>query len=150
MRVVRALSIVATLVVAASALAACGGGGGGGSTTAGGATQTAPSGTQTQAPTTTGGAAAGAVAAGRSVFLANGCTACHTLAAAGATGSVGPDLDKVLPGKSAAFIHQSIVDPNATIANGYSAGVMPQDFGQRISPADLASLVAFLHAKAGQ
>ena len=33
---------------------------------------------------------------------------CHTLADAGATGSIGPDLDKVLAGKDEAFIKESI------------------------------------------
>ena len=43
-----------------------------------------------------------------------------------------------------AFIHQSIVDPNAVIASGYSAGVMPQTFGQQLSPKQIDDLVAFL------
>ena len=34
------------------------------------------------------------------------------------TGQVGPDLDKVLKGKDAAFIKQSIVDPDKVIAHG--------------------------------
>ena len=57
---------------------------------------------------------------------------------------MGPDLDDVLKGKDAAFIHQSIVDPNAVIASGYSAGVMPQTFGQQLSPKQIDDLVAFL------
>ena len=32
--------------------------------------------------------------AGKAVFAANGCASCHTLAAAGATGNVGPNLDQ--------------------------------------------------------
>ena len=47
------------------------------------------------------------------------CGSCHTLADAGTTGTIGPDLDKVLKGKDAAFIKQSIEDPNAEIAKGY-------------------------------
>lgn len=153
MRAARALVVVAAAVAVGAPLSACGGGGGGGSTTAtgGGATSTAPAQTQprTQATTGTGGAAATTLAAGRQAFLANGCSSCHTLAAAGASGTIGPDLDRALPGRSAAFIRQSIVDPNAYIAKGYSPNVMPQGFGQQLSPSDLAALVAFLHAKAG-
>lgn len=153
--------LAATALAAAGGLTACGGDGGG--TTAGSATQTAPARTQarTQAQTQTqtrprttttsaGGVSAAVLATGRSTFLANGCSGCHTLAAAGATGTVGPDLDQVLPGKSAAFIHQSIVSPNAQIASGFSAGIMPSDFGQRISAGDLAALVAFLRTQAGR
>ena len=55
------------------------------------------------------------------MFNAAGCSACHTLADARATGTVGPDLDKSLKGKDEAFIRTSIVDPNAEIAKGYSA-----------------------------
>src|SRR5207248_3516824 len=45
-----------------------------------------------------GGAPAGGASAalGKQVFAQNGCGGCHTLAAAGASGKVGPDLDNVL------------------------------------------------------
>ena len=58
--------------------------------------------------------------------------ACHTLADAGATGTIGPDLGKVLKGKDEAFIKQSIVDPSAEIAPGYQDGIMPPDFEQTL------------------
>ena len=34
---------------------------------------------------------------GKQIFTAEGCGSCHTLAAAGASGSSGPDLDEVAP-----------------------------------------------------
>ena len=37
----------------------------------------------------------GGAASGKAVFTANGCGSCHTLTAAGTTGTVGPDLDKL-------------------------------------------------------
>jgi mono/diheme cytochrome c family protein len=86
----------------------------------------------------------GSPAAGRAVFTSAGCGACHTFAPAGTSGSVGPDLDEALQGKDAEFIRQSIVDPNAEITEGFSAGVMPQNFGQELSPKQLDDLVAFL------
>jgi mono/diheme cytochrome c family protein len=86
----------------------------------------------------------GSPAAGRAVFTSAGCGACHTFAPAGTSGRVGPDLDEALQGKDAEFIRQSIVDPNAEITQGYSAGVMPQNFGQELSPQQLDNLVAFL------
>ena len=46
------------------------------------------------------------------------CGSCHTLADAGATGTIGPNLDKVLKGKDAAFIQQSIEDPGAVRREG--------------------------------
>lgn len=97
-----------------------------------------------------GGGGAASVEEGKQVFAANGCGSCHTLAAAGASGTVGPDLDKVLPGKSAAFIEESIVDPEAQIASGYSGGIMPQTFKASLSGSELEALVAFLSQEAGK
>ena len=71
---------------------------------------------------------------GAQVFANNGCGGCHTLAAAKSGGVTGPNLDEVLPGQSAAMIEESIVDPNAKIAKGYPANVMPQNFGRRSQP----------------
>lgn len=34
---------------------------------------------------------------GRALFLSSGCGGCHTLAAAGATGTAGPNLDRARP-----------------------------------------------------
>jgi mono/diheme cytochrome c family protein len=82
---------------------------------------------------------------GAQVFANNGCGTCHTLAEAeGAGGTTGPDLDEVLPGQSAAMIEQSIVDPDAQIAKGYPAGVMPTTFGTQINPTELNQLVQYL------
>ncbi len=81
---------------------------------------------------------------GAQVFANNGCGGCHTLAAAGSGGVTGPDLDEVLPGQSAAMIDKSIVDPNATIAKGYPANVMPQNFGETLSQKELEDLVQYL------
>jgi cytochrome c oxidase subunit II len=96
------------------------------------------------------GAAAGA-ASGLAVFktATYGCTACHTLKAAGSTGKVGPDLDDLsAPAKAAGkpvdeFVRESIVDPGAYIAKGYD-DAMPHNFGDTIPPKDLDALVQFL------
>jgi mono/diheme cytochrome c family protein len=82
---------------------------------------------------------------GAQVFANNGCGGCHTLAAAGSGGVTGPNLDEVLtPGLSAAKIHEDIVDPNAEIAPGYPANVMPSNFETTISPKELEQLVQYL------
>ena len=123
-------------------------------TTAGGATTTpATTGTgggTTCGGTTTGGGGGGNAANGKAVFLANGCSSCHTFAPAGATGTIGPNLDALKAsaqkaGQSLdAYIHTSIVDPNAFISPGYQANIMPQTFGTQLSASDIADLVAFL------
>jgi mono/diheme cytochrome c family protein len=81
---------------------------------------------------------------GAQVFASNGCGGCHTLAAAQSGGTTGPNLDEVLPGQSLAMIEESIVDPNAHIAKGYPANVMPPNFGSLISPTELEQLVKYL------
>ena len=98
-----------------------------------------------------GGAAAGgggtqtaSAALGKQVFTGEGgCGACHTLSAAGTSGTVGPKLDGIAS-KGAAFIQQSIEAPNAQITKGFQAGIMPQDFKTRLGPAKIAALVKYL------
>ncbi len=87
---------------------------------------------------------------GAQVFANNGCGSCHTLAAANSGGTTGPDLDEVLPGQSEAEIEESIVDPEAKIEQGYPAGVMPQEFGTKLSEEELKELVKFLSENAGK
>ena len=86
--------------------------------------------------------------AGQAVFTSNGCASCHTLKAAGATGTVGPDLDK-LPAyaKQAGkpledFVRESIVDPNAYVQPGYPKNLMPSF--ATLTKEQLDALVAFL------
>jgi len=89
-------------------------------------------------------------AAGLSAFNSNSCMSCHTLTAAHATGNIGPDLDKLVAYAQQAhqpldaFVHESIVNPNAYVQPGYPKGVMPQTFGQTLSKAQLDALVTFL------
>jgi mono/diheme cytochrome c family protein len=81
---------------------------------------------------------------GAQVFTDQGCGGCHTLAAASATGATGPNLDEGLKGKDTAFIEQSIVDPNAEIAKGFAPDIMPQNYGDTLSPEELDGLVQYL------
>jgi cytochrome c2 len=92
---------------------------------------------------------------GAQVFSQNGCGSCHTLQAAGTSGTTGPNLDDVIGSvtqtkggkddlKTSTGVKQAIVDPEETIAPGYPSGVMPSTFGQSIPPQDLADLVEFL------
>jgi mono/diheme cytochrome c family protein len=95
-----------------------------------------------------GGGQAGGGAA--SIFQSQGCGSCHTLKAAGSTGTIGPDLDKLAAdarkaGKPlAAYTRESIVNPDAYIVPGYQKGVMPTTFGSKLSKSQLAALVQYL------
>jgi mono/diheme cytochrome c family protein len=81
---------------------------------------------------------------GAQVFASNGCGGCHTFAAAKSGGVTGPNLDEVIPGQSAAMVHESIADPNKVIANGYPPNVMPANYEQTMSPKELDDLVQYL------
>jgi cytochrome c oxidase subunit 2 len=100
-----------------------------------------------------GGGGAQAVDA-KQIFTAQGCGGCHKLAAAGGTGSVGPDLDqlkaaaakfgKQLNERPQQYVQQSIVDPSKFVVPGFPNNVMPSDFGQKLSSAQIDALVKYL------
>ena len=77
-------------------------------------------------------------------FFATNCGGCHTLGQAGTTGNIGPNLDDVLPGQSPQQIGMSISDPDAQIESGFPAGVMPQNYGDTLTPQQLQQLVQYL------
>ena len=86
-------------------------------------------------PTTTG-TTTGAAANGKTLFTAN-CASCHTLAAANATGKVGPNLDELKP-------ETSVVVKQVT--NG--GGGMPA-FGGRLSTAQIDAIAEYVSRVAG-
>jgi cytochrome c oxidase subunit 2 len=96
-----------------------------------------------------GGAGETAKADGKTLFVnGNGtsisCGTCHTLADAGTTAETGPNLDEVLASEDAAAIKEMIVDPDGTIADGFTKGIMPSDYGDTLSPDELDALVNYL------
>jgi cytochrome c oxidase subunit 2 len=89
-----------------------------------------------------GGEGGGAqAAAGKRLFDSNGCSGCHALSDAGSTANVGPNLDENLKGKDAAFVSQSITEPDAQIARGFQRGIMPPF---DLPKDELDALVAYL------
>ena len=89
---------------------------------------------------------------GESLFSEQGCSGCHTLAAAGSTADVGPDLDEVLPKRSPQEIQQSIEDPGAVLSPGFGDSIMPTNFAQAMDQKQIKALVAYLvsSTKGGQ
>jgi cytochrome c oxidase subunit II len=90
-----------------------------------------------------GGGGQPAGAEGEEIFAAQGCGSCHTLAAANASGTVGPDLGK-LSDTDEAYVRESIVKPSAVVVPDFPDGVMPADFGDKLSPEELDALVKYL------
>ncbi len=90
----------------------------------------------------------GDAAAGKQLFASKGCGSCHTFRPAGASGTVGPDLDnlaadaqKANRGSVQEYAAESIENPSAYVVPGYPDGVMP-NFG--FSKTQVNDLVAFL------
>ena len=88
----------------------------------------------TQDPETAAFKLKGNAAAGKAVFAKGGCAGCHTLAAANATGTVGPNFDQAKPDYRRA---------TARITNG--KGVMPSFKGQ-LTDQQIADVAAFVAA----
>ena len=78
------------------------------------------------------GGGEGDAAAGESIFADNGCGSCHTLEAAGSSGSIGPDLDDAQP----AF--ELVVD---RVTNG--AGAMPS-FADSLDEQQIRDVAAYV------
>jgi mono/diheme cytochrome c family protein len=105
-------------------------------TTGGETTDT--TGTETTDTTTTEPEAEGDAAAGKEVFIGTaGCASCHTLADAGATGTIGPNLDATQPSFDLA------VD---RVTNGL--GGMPS-FADQLSEQQIRDVAAYVSSVAG-
>lgn len=85
------------------------------------------------APTTPANAARG-----KQVFASAGCAACHTLSDAGATGTVGPDLDAAEP--SAGLVADRVT---------HGLGVMPS-FAGKLSAQEITDVAAYVSGAAGK
>ena len=79
------------------------------------------------------------LAKGKEVFTSAGCGGCHTLAAAEATGTIGPNLDRLQPGE---FTVQHQV---------YSGGGLMPKFGVEgiLKPAEIEAVAKYVSSVAG-
>ncbi len=82
---------------------------------------------------TTGPTVQGDPVAGKQVFETAGCKTCHTLKAAGATGTVGPNLDQLKPAE-AIVVHQ--------VTNG--GAIMPA-FKSQLTAKQIQDVAAFVY-----
>jgi hypothetical protein len=76
-----------------------------------------------------------------------GCFACHLFQGEG--GPIGPELTTIGARRNAEYLRESILRPQDQIAPGFEpfAALMPSDFGQRLSAAQLDTLVRFLASR---
>lgn len=135
----RRLALILAALVLAFPVAGCGGGED--ETTApetvengGGTTGTTDTG---ETATETGGGGEGDAANGKTIFASAGCGSCHTLADAGSSGTVGPNLDEAKPD------HDLVVE---RVTNG--SGVMPS-FSDQLSEQEIQDVAAYVSSAAG-
>ena len=79
---------------------------------------------------------------GAALLTAQGCIACHDVK--GEMRIVGPPLTHVRERLSAEQIRQSILDPDAVVAEGYPKGVMLKDFGKKMTSEEIDQIVSYL------
>jgi cbb3-type cytochrome c oxidase subunit III len=101
------------------------------------AVEDAPVASPPAAPPPPGGGGGGGAADGKAIF-ASSCASCHTLAAAGSSGTIGPNLDDSKPTPELA------VD---RVTNGQ--GAMPS-FKDQLSEAQIQAVAKFVADNAGQ
>jgi mono/diheme cytochrome c family protein len=90
-----------------------------------------------------------------------GCSACHELAAVGPPWAAAGDTPGVFVRASdrinesdytgnattaQQYLIESIVQPNAFVVSGYEAGIMPQDYAQRLTAQQVADLIAYMES----
>ena len=114
----RLASLVVFSALAPLAVMGCGGGGGG--------------------DDEGGGGASGNAEAGAKVFASAGCGGCHTLKAAGSSGTTGPNLDELAPSEDTV---------REQVTNG--GGGMPA-FKDKLSEQQIADVAAYVSANAGK
>jgi mono/diheme cytochrome c family protein len=86
---------------------------------------------------------------GEALFVNAACTACHQLDALDAVGGVGPNLSQVGSRLNVEQITTSILEPNTVIAEECPAGpcptgIMPQNFGERLTAEQIEALATYL------
>lgn len=119
-----------------------------------GACSEAATGDSGTATPTAEAADAGAVTVerGQEVAQQMGCASCHT---PNGNQSVGPTwlglfgAERPISGGSSvtadeAYLRESILDPNAKVAEGYSPGIMPQNFSERLSASEIDSVLEYI------
>ena len=84
-----------------------------------------------------GGSGGGDAASGEAIFADSGCANCHTLEAAGANGTIGPNLDESKP-----TVDESI----SQVTNGGNG--MPA-FGDQLTEAEIRDVATFVTESAG-
>ncbi len=70
------------------------------------------------------------------------CGMCHKIGEE--EGEMGPDLTSIGAMRDREYLRQSLMDPNAVIAEGFDADIMPDTFGDDLSAKEMEMLIDYL------
>ena len=98
--------------------------------------------------------ALGVIAGGGAEISTQPCSACHTIGKV-AFGQVGPDLTNIATRADAAYIRESIMDPQAVIVENCPSGpcipdAMPTLYAQALTEEEIDALVWYLTGLTGE
>lgn len=90
---------------------------------------------------------------GATIAQTVGCAACHSIDGSvlvgpswlGLLGSTAPDGSTI----DEAYLRESIVDPDASIAEGFNSGLMPPNYGSTLTDAEIDALVSYIAGLGG-
>ncbi len=78
-----------------------------------------------------------------------GCVMCHAVGSLAPPAAIGPDLKDVGRRKGEAYIRESILEPNAVVAEGFQP-IMPANFADKMTAGEFEMLIKFLVNSKGE
>ncbi|NOX62732.1 MAG: c-type cytochrome [Chloroflexi bacterium] len=90
--------------------------------------------------------------AGQQIAQAQGCLGCHTVDGSSLVGPTWLGLfgstRKLTDGSQAIadrdYLYRAIVDPNVEVVDGFNPGIMPQDYGDRLSEDEIQAIIDYI------
>lgn len=83
------------------------------------------------------------IATGSNLATTNGCIGCHSVNGLDGTG---PTWTGLAARVDEEYLRRAILEPNADIAEGFTAGVMPVTYADTLSDEDVDALVAYIQS----
>ncbi|MCC6220596.1 MAG: cytochrome c [Deltaproteobacteria bacterium] len=83
------------------------------------------------------------MAQGKKIYEDMQCGSCHVFRKEGVS-NIGPKLDEIASTMDGTMIREAIIEPNRSIASGFKADIMPKDYRDKMSNADLDALIYYL------
>lgn len=72
-----------------------------------------------------------------------GCGMCHKIGSF-QEGDIGPNLSKIGAQRNEDYLRRAVLDPNADIAKGFEADMMPPDLAEQMAASELEMLVQYM------